>query len=105
MITLSPAAHAKIAEVLSDDPESMFRVSVKNGGCAGNQYTFTTETSQKPSDVVFQQKDFAVIIDKQDLEKLNGSSIDFIEELQGSHFSVDNPNTTRTCNCGGSFSI
>jgi iron-sulfur cluster assembly accessory protein len=83
----------------------MLRVSVEGGGCSGFQYRFDIEHSQAADDVVIRRRGAIVLIDQISLGYLAGSEIDFVDDLIGSSFRVNNPQAVASCGCGTSFSI
>jgi iron-sulfur cluster assembly protein len=80
------------------------RVGVKGGGCSGFSYLLDLTESQKETDEVFEQHGIKVIVDPKSLLYLNGTVIDFRDEIMGRGFVFQNPNATTTCGCGSSFS-
>lgn len=105
--SLSARAARRIAELLAKDGNSgrMLRVSVSGGGCAGFQYGFDFDDQRNPDDRVIEREGARVVIDEMSLELLAGSRLNFVENLMGTFFSVDNPNATSSCGCGSSFSL
>ena len=83
----------------------MLRVTVNGGGCQGFEYTLKPDTVKNDDDVTFEKDGAVVITDSISLEYLNGSEVDYIDDLIGAHFKVSNPNATSSCGCGTSFSI
>jgi iron-sulfur cluster insertion protein len=81
------------------------RVSVSGGGCSGFQYGFSFDDAVNGDDHVIERDGVTVLIDEISWEFLAGGEIDFVEELVGSYFTVQNPNAASTCGCGTSFSI
>ncbi|KAA5602016.1 iron-sulfur cluster insertion protein ErpA [Blastochloris sulfoviridis] len=105
-ITVTPRAAKRILKVLASEPAgSVLRVSVEGGGCTGFQYTFACDQKKAADDIVIEQDGAVVVIDPISLQYMNGSNLDFVEDLIGSAFRVDNPNATAKCGCGTSFSI
>tara|TARA_B100000131_G_C17730334_1_gene456587 strand:+ start:152 stop:469 length:318 start_codon:yes stop_codon:yes gene_type:complete len=101
-INFSQKAVEKINQLISKKPSgTFFRISVKGGGCSGFKYDFTFDTNIENDDV----KQENIIIDKSSLKMLEGSSVDFNEELIGSSFKISNPKTKSSCGCGISFSF
>ena len=101
-ISFSKKAVEKINQLLSKKPSgTFFRISVKGGGCSGFKYDFTFDKNIENDDV----KQENIIIDKSSLKMLEGSSVDFSEELIGSSFKISNPKTKSSCGCGISFSL
>jgi iron-sulfur cluster assembly accessory protein len=105
-ITLSARAAHRIVELLSDDPAaSLFRVSVEGGGCSGFQYRFDLVNDRAPDDLLIERDGARVVVDPVSLEFVQGSEIDFVDELIGAQFKIKNPNVTASCGCGTSFSV
>ena len=88
------------------DPEKIrLRVGVKGGGCSGFSYLLDLTESQKDSDEVFEQHGIKVIVDPKSLLYLNGTTVDFKDEIMGRGFVFQNPNATTSCGCGSSFAV
>ena len=87
------------------NPNLMLRVSVYGGGCSGFQYTFSLEDEIKPVDRVVEKPGGTLVIDQVSYNYLTGSTVDYVEGLEGAMFVVNNPNATSTCGCGASFSV
>ncbi len=106
-LIITDNAAAKIHELISEEnnPNLRLRVYIVGGGCAGFQYGFTFETTQNLDDTIINKNDIAVIVDAMSLQYLDGSTVDYVNNLQGAHFVVKNPNANTTCGCGSSFSI
>jgi iron-sulfur cluster assembly accessory protein len=105
-ITVTERAAQKIGEILSREPAgTMLRVSVAGGGCSGFQYRFDTDHSRAEDDVVIQRHGATVLIDPVSLNYMAGSEIDFVDDLIGSAFKVNNPLATASCGCGTSFAL
>tara|TARA_B100000886_G_scaffold243136_1_gene170779 strand:+ start:500 stop:817 length:318 start_codon:yes stop_codon:yes gene_type:complete len=83
------------------DKGSFFRIAIKGGGCSGFQYDFSYDL--KPSDDDLIQNN--ILIDKQSASLLKGSEIDYVDELIGESFKINNPQTKSSCGCGVSFSL
>ena len=99
------AAH-RIGEILRREPAgTMLRVSVEGGGCSGFQYKFDMESAQAADDLVIQRDGATVLIDQTSVGYLAGSEIDFVDDLIGASFRINNPQATASCGCGTSFSI
>ena len=104
--SLSESAATRInALVTQEQTGSMLRVSVSGGGCSGFQYGFDFDTQIEDDDRVFERDGAKVVIDETSLELLTGSQIDFVEDLMGSYFKIENPQAESACGCGSSFSI
>ena|SRR3984893_3319183 len=105
-ITVTERAARRIGEILRREPAgSMLRVSVEGGGCSGFQYKFDVERSQAADDVAITRDGATVLIDRISLDYLAGSEIDFVDDLIGAAFRVNNPKATASCGCGTSFSL
>lgn len=107
MISVTDNAINRIFEVSKKQKikKDFFRVSISGGGCQGFQYNFNFENKVNEDDQVFQFKNIKILVDNTSLEILNGCKIDFITDLMGSYFKIDNPKASSTCGCGTSFSI
>lgn len=104
---VSTSAAKRISELaaVEDKPGSMLRLSVNGGGCSGFQYSFDFDTAVNEDDRTFHRDGATVVIDEISLELLKGSQIDFVEDLMGAYFQVNNPNASSSCGCGSSFSV
>jgi len=101
----SRAAH-RIAEILSaEGSEAMLRVAVTGGGCSGFQYSFAIDESRADDDLVIEREGATVLVDPMSLDFLKGAELDFVDDLIGAAFKVNNPNATSSCGCGTSFSV
>ena len=83
----------------------MLRVSVNGGGCSGFQYEFGFDTKRQPDDIVIEREGATVLVDSVSVPFLEGSTLDFVDDLMGQSFRVRNPNATASCGCGTSFSL
>ena len=83
----------------------MLRLAVLGGGCSGFQYKFNLDDTLNDDDQIFENGDTKLVIDEVSLGLLEGSVVDFKEDLGGSFFAVENPNAAANCGCGTSFSI
>jgi iron-sulfur cluster assembly accessory protein len=105
-VTVTERAALRIGEILSQEPAgTMLRVSVAGGGCSGFQYKFDTERAKAEDDVVIERSGATVLIDPISLNYMAGSEIDFVDDLIGSSFKINNPNATASCGCGTSFAL
>jgi iron-sulfur cluster assembly accessory protein len=105
-ITVTERAAQKIGEILGQEPVgTMLRVSVAGGGCSGFQYKFDTERSRADDDVVIERSGATVLIDPVSLNYMAGAEIDFVDDLIGSAFKINNPQATASCGCGTSFAL
>jgi len=105
-ITLTERAARRITEIMADEPSgSMLRISVNGGGCSGFQYAFDVEQSKQEDDVVVERDGATVLVDQVSMQYMDGSTIDFVDDLIGQSFKIENPQATASCGCGTSFSI
>ena len=105
-VTVTERAARRIGEILGRElAGTMLRVSVEGGGCSGFQYKFDTERQRADDDIVIEQSGATVLIDPVSLNFMTGSEIDFVDDMIGSSFKVNNPKATASCGCGTSFSI
>ncbi len=108
MIQITDKASEQLKKLRVDEGHSEnanLRVSVKGGGCSGLMYDLTFDEAVTASDDVFEDKNFKVLVDKKSLLYLLGTVLDFSDGLNGKGFEFKNPNASRTCGCGESFSI
>jgi iron-sulfur cluster assembly accessory protein len=105
-ITVTDRAARRIGEILRREPPgTMLRVSVEGGGCSGFQYKFDMDRTRAADDLVIERDGATVLIDQVSVGYLTGSEIDFVDDLIGASFRVNNPQATASCGCGTSFSI
>ena len=83
------------------DKGSFFRIAIKGGGCSGFQYDFSFDKEAQNEDIKYEN----ILIDKQSASLLKGSEIDYVDELIGESFKINNPQTKSSCGCGVSFSL
>ncbi len=105
-VTLSDKAIAKVAQLLAEEggEELALRVAVKPGGCSGFSYEMFFDAEVADDDVVRSFGAVKVVVDPQSAEMLTGSSLDYSDGLNDAGFHISNPNASRTCGCGSSFS-
>ena len=105
-ITLTETAAQKLGVILDQkgvkDTHAL-RVFVKGGGCGGMQYGMTFDDNVQDSDEVYTQFGMRVVVDPTSMFYINGASIDYIDNLMGGGFHIENPNATSSCGCGSSF--
>ena len=104
-IHVTPKAVVKIRETFAREGVSGggLRLGVQGGGCSGLSYLFRYEPKARPNDHVFQFEDVEVFVDPKSMVYLNGMTLDYKESLMYSGFAFDNPNATKSCGCGTSF--
>lgn len=107
MVTVTEIAKNKIIELRSAEGKSGqgIRVGVEGGGCSGLMYDLQFDSEQRPTDHVFEDNGVKIFVDKKSLLYLAGTQLDFSDGLNGKGFQFKNPNASRTCGCGESFSI
>ncbi len=105
-IIVTERAAKRINTIIAKEPiGTMLRISVSGGGCSGFQYAFDMAPSRAEDDHVFEKNGATVLIDAISLQYLDGSTVDFIDDLMGQSFRIENPQATSSCGCGTSFSI
>jgi iron-sulfur cluster assembly accessory protein len=105
-VTLSPAAARRLKAIAREEGRPvMLRVAVEGGGCSGFQYKFDLVEAAEADDLKVERDGAAAVVDVVSLALLNGSVIDFSDELAAAEFQVKNPNAKSSCGCGVSFSI
>jgi iron-sulfur cluster assembly protein len=108
MIIVSEKAKDRILELRQEENRNAgenIRVSVKGGGCSGLMYDLGFDNQTSDSDHVFEDKGVKIIVDRKSLLYLAGTTLEFTDGLNGKGFQFVNPNASRTCGCGESFSI
>lgn len=106
-IQFTDAAANKVLALITDEenPALKLRVYVTGGGCSGFQYGFTFDEKVNDGDLTIEKHGVCMVVDSMSLQYLVGGTVDYTEGLQGSRFTVQNPNATTTCGCGSSFSV
>jgi iron-sulfur cluster assembly protein len=108
MINLTDKGAEKVRDFLSAQATvaetAGLRVGVRGGGCSGFQYALAFD-DQRDGDTVFEDKGIRLLVDNASLPYVKGSTIDFVEGLQGAGFKVENPNVIAACGCGSSFRV
>jgi iron-sulfur cluster assembly protein len=108
MIEISEKGAEKVHEFLAGQQADVsvagLRVGVRGGGCSGFQYQLAFD-EQRESDVVFETHGLKLLVDRESLQFVSGSTIDYEESLQGAGFKVNNPNVVAACGCGSSFRV
>jgi iron-sulfur cluster assembly accessory protein len=105
-VSISDSAARRIGEILQKEPQgAMLRVSVEGGGCSGFQYKFDIERAKADDDLVLARDGAVVLIDPVSVNYMAGSQIDFVDDLIGQSFKINNPKATASCGCGTSFTI
>jgi iron-sulfur cluster insertion protein len=105
--SVSDRAAERIGEIIASEGnnDARLRVSVSGGGCSGFQYGFDLDDRDEAGDIAVSKGAATVVIDGMSLLYMMGCEVDFIEDLTGSYFRVNNPNASASCGCGNSFAI
>ena len=104
-LLVTNTAAKKILELSKKKEKKMLRITVTGGGCQGFQYNLDMENNSKEKDIIIKKKSAVVVVDKNSLNLIKGSVIDFVDDLIGSRFKINNPKATSSCGCGTSFSL
>ena len=105
-VSVSDRAAHRIAKILGGEPAgSMLRISVEGGGCSGFQYKFGFDTQRQPDDIAIDKGGATVLIDEVSLQYMGDAELDYVEDLIGSAFKINNPQAVAACGCGTSFSV
>jgi len=104
-VTLTPAAANAVQDLLAKRNLEGYalRVFISGGGCSGYQYGMALENNVRENDLVMEQHGVKVVIDEVSINYLTGATVDFVDELMGSGFKIENPNAVSSCGCGSSF--
>jgi iron-sulfur cluster insertion protein len=106
MITLTESAQQKIVDILAEekDPDVHIRMFVAGGGCSGMSYGFELTKEKNEDDWEVPALSASVLVDAISMQYLENATVDFKSDLEGSRFSISNPQAQTTCGCGSSFS-
>ncbi|KMO30560.1 HesB/IscA family protein [Methylobacterium aquaticum] len=105
-ITLTSRAARRINEIMgAEPPGAMLRISVNGGGCSGFQYAFDIAKDRAADDLAVERDGATVLVDPTSLPYMEGATIDFVNDLIGQSFKIENPQATASCGCGTSFSL
>ena len=103
---ITQAAATQISKILaSENAGAKLRVAVQGGGCSGFSYIFSIDDDRKDGDLVFTRDGVDVLVDDMSLQYMEGAEIDWVDDLIGASFRINNPNATASCGCGTSFDI
>ncbi len=108
MVTVTDKAKEKVLSLMQEaglDSSYFLRVSVKGGGCSGLSYNLDFDNEEKTGDQFFEDKGIRITLDMKSFLYLAGTELDFSDGLNGKGFNFNNPNASRTCGCGESFSV
>lgn len=107
MLTITDNAIEKIQDIFSEEnnPNIKLRIFVQGGGCSGFSYGFTFDEIVNDDDFVISESNITILVDAMSGQYLQGSTVDYKEDLMSSQFVIQNPNASGTCGCGSSFSV
>ena len=107
MLSLTDVAATKVAEFLDkhERPNALLRVRVVGGGCSGFQYQLALDEESRDGDRIIEQNGVRMLVDERSLPYLDGTQIDYVEDLMGAGFRFNNPNAVSSCGCGESFQV
>ena len=105
-VTLTTTAAAKVSELIAKEGDEALalRLGVRPGGCSGFSYQLELDSAVDDGDIVGEFEGVRLVVDPQSMEMVKGSEIDYQDTLQGAGFHINNPNISRSCGCGNSFS-
>jgi iron-sulfur cluster assembly accessory protein len=105
-VTMTERAAKRVSAILSkEESGSALRISVNGGGCSGFSYAFDIGTGRGEDDIIVSRDGATVLIDSVSVEYMKGATIDFVDDLMGQSFRIENPLATSGCGCGTSFSL
>lgn len=105
-VSATDSALKRVAAIIAKDTENTaLRISVEGGGCSGFSYQFDLVNEVNDDDLVLEGHNGKILIDEMSLIYMGGSQIDFVDDLMGQSFQVNNPNAVASCGCGTSFSV
>jgi iron-sulfur cluster assembly accessory protein len=105
-LTVSDSAAKRIGKIIEKEAGmSALRISVEGGGCSGFSYKFDLVPQVQADDLVFEKNGAKVVVDPVSIDYMDGSELDFVDNLMGQSFQVKNPLATASCGCGTSFSL
>lgn len=107
LVIVKPGAIAKVKELIAEEgvADLKLRMFVEGGGCSGFQYGFTFEETANEDDWVIEVDGVTLLVDPMSGQYVQGAEVDYTESLQGSQFTIKNPNAQTSCGCGSSFSV
>lgn len=105
-ISVSDSAARRIVTIMQKQSDkSALRISVEGGGCSGFSYKFDLVSGSNEDDLIIEKDGATVLIDAISVPYIDGSVIDFVDDLMGQSFQINNPNVTSSCGCGVSFAL
>jgi iron-sulfur cluster assembly protein len=104
-ISLTPSAASAVSDLLSKRNLEGYalRVFISGGGCSGFQYGMALEGNVRENDLVFEEHGVKIVVDEVSISYLQGATVDYVDEVMGSGFKIENPNAVSSCGCGSSF--
>ena len=105
LLNVTPAAADAVQDLLAKRELEGFalRVFVSGGGCSGFQYGMALEDNVRDTDTILEQHNVKIVVDEISINYLTGATVDYVDEVMGSGFKIENPNAVSTCGCGSSF--
>ena len=106
LVTITSKAAEKIKEFMAEEEgkPQFLRIYVQGGGCSGLSYGMGFEKEAEEDDLTIEESGVKVLVDSMSQDHLKGANVDYIESLMGSGFKINNPNVTKSCSSGSSFS-
>ncbi|MAF47055.1 MAG: iron-sulfur cluster insertion protein ErpA [Rhodospirillales bacterium] len=106
-LTITENAAKRINDLIASEGGEglMLRLAVSSGGCSGFQYGFDLDAAKNDDDLVFEDHGVRVVIDEMSLQLVDGSEVDYVDDLIGAYFRLSNPNASSSCGCGVSFAV
>ena len=105
-VTATQSALSRVAQILANENQKIaLRIAVEGGGCSGFSYSFDLTDKQEDNDFVIEGNGGKILVDEMSMIYMAGSEIDFVDDLMGQAFRVNNPNAVASCGCGTSFTI
>ncbi|MBL4726270.1 MAG: iron-sulfur cluster insertion protein ErpA [Rhizobiaceae bacterium] len=105
-VTATKSALGRVAKIVTGDADNnALRVTVEGGGCSGFSYKFDLVNEQNDDDLLIEGEGGKILIDSMSMIYMGGSEIDFVDDLMGQSFQINNPNAVASCGCGTSFSV
>jgi iron-sulfur cluster assembly accessory protein len=103
---ISESAAAQIRKIIAGQNDGQFlRVAVQGGGCSGFSYVFSIEGEKAADDLAFERDGVTILVDEMSIQYMEGSEIDWVDDMIGASFQIKNPNATASCGCGTSFDV
>lgn len=106
-LSFTSNAANQVKKLMADEgrDDLKLRVYITGGGCSGFQYGFSFDENLNDGDLVVETEGVSLVVDPMSVQYLEGATVDYIDNLEGARFIIDNPNATTTCGCGSSFSV